>query len=237
MITPIKLRFSNAYLVRGEKSILVDTGSSGEAAAIQSALQAQGVALSDLSLILHTHVHGDHIGSTADLLQIAPVPTAFHHLDLPIMQRGDNGELRGVGLRGRVMARFFRHGTFARFEPDLFVEDSMRLDAYGISGRILHTPGHTPGSISLVLDSGEAIVGDVIMGGYLGGAIRAQQPADHYFSEDFAATKRSLGRILEYEPHTMYVGHGGPLSAERVRRRWPERVSSRSKVFGSESTI
>lgn len=224
MITPIKLRFSNAFIVRGQRAILVDTGSAGEVAAIEAALRAEGLALADLSLILHTHVHADHVGSTADLLQLAPVPTAFHRLDSELMARGENGMLRGVGLRGRIMARVFNHGTFNRFQPDLFVEDGMRLDSFGIAGQIVHTPGHTPGSISLLLDSGEAIVGDLLMGGYLGGAIRPQVPNDHYFSDDFAATKRSLARILGFKLQTLYVGHGGPLAVERVRIRWPERL-------------
>lgn len=211
----------------------MDTGSAGEAATIQAALHAQGLGLPDLSLILHTHVHNDHVGSTAELLRHAPIPTAFHALDDMLMQRGDNGPLQGVGLRGRVMARFFNRGAFARFTPDLYLEAGMRLDQYGIAGRILHTPGHTPGSISLLLDSGQAIIGDVVMGGYLGGAVRPHQPNDHYFAEDFAATRQSLGQLLAHNPQTLYVGHGGPLAAAHVRARWPERMVLRH-VAGDE---
>lgn len=224
MITRIKLRFSNAYLIHERKAVLVDTGSPGEGAAIQAALHAQGLAVSDLSLILHTHVHSDHVGSTAELLGLAPILTAFHRLDDALMDRGDNGQLQGVGLRGRIMAHFFKNGAFARFQRDLVIEDTLRLDAYGVSGSILHTPGHTLGSISLLLDSGEAIVGDVLMGGYLGGIVRPGQPNDHYFSADFTATQRSLGRILAHAPQRLFVGHGGPLDVARVRARWPERI-------------
>jgi glyoxylase-like metal-dependent hydrolase (beta-lactamase superfamily II) len=223
MITQIKLKLSNAYLIRGKKNILVDTGSPNEHTAIIAALHAQGLQLADISLIVHTHVHSDHVGSTIDLLHqatIPTIPTMVHPDDTALMQQGHNGHLTGIGWRGQIMTRFFNNAPFARFTPDLPAQDELRLDSYGIAGRILHTPGHTPGSISIVLDTGDAIIGDVIMGGYLGGNLSPHTPKQHYFAEDRAAAQHSLQHILSYQPHTLYVGHGGPLAAERVRAAW-----------------
>jgi hydroxyacylglutathione hydrolase len=50
---------------------------------------------------------------------------------------------------------------FDGVEPDILTDEGMDLLAFGVNGRIVHTPGHTAGSISLVLDSGEAFVGDI----------------------------------------------------------------------------
>lgn len=82
----------------------------------------------------------------------------------------------------------------------------------------MHTPGHTAGSISILCDDGNAIVGDMLMGGYLGGALLPRCPNPHYFAESAAANHMSLGRVLGRNPVLLHVGHGGPLAADDVRR-------------------
>ena len=94
----------------------------------------------------------------------------------------------------------------------------MRLEPFGVAGSILHTPGHTAGSITVLLDSGAAIVGDTIMGGWAGGAIRRAKPNFHYFAEDLPLAMASLDRILAAATGQLFVGHGGPLDREDVAR-------------------
>ena len=219
-VHPIKLGFSNAYLIKGERSVLVDTGSPGEGKKILEALRSHGVAPADLALILHTHVHSDHVGSTAELLGHTDAPTAYHPADEPLMQQGNNGKLTGIGLRGRAMATFFSGSKFERFTPTFDLADGLRLDDYGIAATVLHTPGHTPGSVSLLFDTGEAVVGDVWMGGLVGGNLLSKRPNYHYFAEDKGQLEVSMGKLLAKKVTTLYVGHGGPLSTEVVRRRF-----------------
>ena len=220
-IHPLQLRYSNAYLVVGARPILVDTGSRGDAARIVAGCAAAGVSIRDLALILHTHVHSDHFGNTADLATEARCPVAYHPGDRPLAVRGNNGPLRGVGLRGRILARLLHHRPFRTRAVDVDAEDGMRLDEFGVAASVLHTPGHTPGSISVVLDSGDAIIGDVIMGGYAGGAIRPTKPNFHYFADDLPLAMTSLDRILARVSGRLYVGHGGPLQHHAVMR-WRE---------------
>ncbi|HNB41906.1 MAG TPA: MBL fold metallo-hydrolase, partial [Anaerolineales bacterium] len=80
-IIKIKLSVSNAYLVKDRKSILVDTGSSHEADKILAEVKRAGVNEKDISLILHTHGHVDHAGSTAELKRRLGVPVAVHAED------------------------------------------------------------------------------------------------------------------------------------------------------------
>ncbi|MFM9024312.1 MAG: MBL fold metallo-hydrolase [Planctomycetaceae bacterium] len=222
VIHPLRLRYSNAYLVVGKRPILVDTGSGGDEQRIVAACSAVGVSIRDLALILHTHVHSDHFGNTVDMAAEGGCPVAYHPGDRPLAMRGDNGPLRGVGLQGRILARLLSHIPFRTMPADIDAEDRMRLDEFGVAGSVWHTPGHTPGSISVLLDSGDAIIGDVIMGGYAGGAIRPSQPTFHYFADDLRAAMASLDRILAVTSGRLFVGHGGPLHREAVlnwRRR------------------
>ncbi len=217
MIIPIKLSLSNAYLILEEKPILVDSGSPGEELKIISALAEHGIKLKDLSLIIHTHIHGDHVGSTNALLELANIPVGFHQADLPFVEGANNGELTGIGLRGNIMARFFAEGNFDPPKQDVDLIDGFRTDSYGAAGKILHTPGHTAGSISIVLDDGNAIIGDLLMGGYIGGALFPHKPMYHYFADDLTAVNQSIHKVLQEDAHTLFVGHGGSLKSSRVR--------------------
>ena len=222
VVHPLRLRYSNAYLVVGKRPILVDTGSRGDAARIVAGCAAVGVTIRDLAIIVHTHVHSDHFGNTVELATEAACPMVYHPGDRSLAVQGNNGPLRGVGLRGRILARLFAHLPFLSRAADLDAADGMRLDDFGIAGSVLHTPGHTPGSISVILDSGDAVIGDVIMGGYAGGVIRATKPNFHYFADDLAAAMTSVDRVLAVTSGRLFVGHGGPLQHHAVRH-WRER--------------
>ena len=218
-VRPIRLRVSNAYLLVGERPVLVDAGSKGEADAIEKALRKHGVGVRDLALILHTHAHSDHVGSSAELLRRSGAPGALHPDDDALLASGNNGHLPGVGLRGKVMSPVFSNLKFEPFAPAVALRAGQTLDEYGLPGaRVVATPGHTAGHVSVVLPHGEAIVGDVLMGGGLGGKWRPRDPRYHYFADDLAAIKRSLARLLAEPVTTWHPGHGGPLRREDVRR-------------------
>lgn len=220
MLTQIRLGISNVFLLRGNHAILVDTGMPHEGPRIVAALEREGVKLSDLSLILHTHGHWDHCGSTWQLKQWAPaVPTAIHEGDVDKMISGTNGLLKATCITARLM-RPLLDRSFPPARPDIVITSEISLSAFGVDARIVHTPGHTAGSISILTAEGDAIVGDLLMGGYLGGRIRRHIPTYHYFAEDFALLRANLERLLrEHTPVRIFTSHGGPLSAERVKSR------------------
>ncbi|HMQ29241.1 MAG TPA: MBL fold metallo-hydrolase [Chloroflexaceae bacterium] len=220
-VTPIKLPLANAYLVRDERPILVDAGYTGDERRIVAALAAEGLAPRDLGLIVLTHGHGDHIGAAAALARLSGAPLALHRDDWPLAASGRNGLLVPTRASARVMAAIF--GGALRpvepFTPDLALDEGLDLTAYGVRGRLLHTPGHTPGSVSLLLEGGQALAGDLLMGGHLGGALAGRRPRYHYFAASMEQVRASLGRLLAAGATRLFVGHGGPLEAAEVRQR------------------
>ncbi len=221
----IKLRFSNAYLILGDRPVLVDTGSPNETEVIRRNLRNSNVEFSDLALILHTHAHSDHMGSTAEISAQANCPVAYHPLDQPIVDNSHNGVLKGIGLRGKIMARFFSNGKFDAVAANHPVCDGMSLDEFGVNATVLATPGHTPGSVSVLLPSGDAIIGDLLMGGIMGGAFLATRPNFHYFADNIEQAMESVDRVLSQASAKLYVGHGGPLS-HRAIQTWRRKHQS-----------
>jgi glyoxylase-like metal-dependent hydrolase (beta-lactamase superfamily II) len=170
----------------------------------------------DLTLILHTHLHRDHVRSTAALRRHTDAPVVYHPADELLMRQGQNGKLTPTSVFSGIPAWLLSYASFETITRDVDVGDNMRLDAFGITGHVVHTPGHTPGSISLVLAAGAAPVDDLLMGGRLAGKVCPYRSHNHYFADDLSRAHASLARLLTKPVKMLFPGHGGPLTAEAV---------------------
>jgi hydroxyacylglutathione hydrolase len=219
-VHPLRLRLSNAYLIGGERPILVDAGSVGETDRILAAIHAKGVEPHTLALILLTHGHLPVTGSAAEIRRRTGAPIAIHAADAEMLRMGQNAPLRPTCLIARFAAPIVQAGRGEPTHPDLVIDGPRSLREFGLDARVLETPGHTPGSISLLLPDGDAVVGDLLMGGFLGGLVRRSVPNIAYFQEDDREAQRSLRAVLAAGARRLFVGHGGPLNADRVATRF-----------------
>jgi hydroxyacylglutathione hydrolase len=190
MLVRIKGAISNCYLLLGDQPVLVDTGAPGDLKRILSGLKQHGVAPKDLALIILTHGHSDHAGCAAELRRRSGAQIALHTGDTNLAREGRNGVLAVRDTLGRVL-RPFVDEPFEPFEADLVFRDGFSLEPHGIRGRVMATPGHTPGSASVVLASGEAIIGDVLRGSLL----LPHKARQHYFCNDPDSNARSIVRL------------------------------------------
>jgi hydroxyacylglutathione hydrolase len=190
MLIRIKGAISNCYLLLGERPVLVDTGAPGDLKRILAALKTVSLDPKDLALILLTHGHSDHAGCAAELKRRSGAQLALHAGDVPLVRQGRNGILAAQDTLGRLL-RPFVDEEFEPCEPDLVFRDGFSLEPHGVKGRVLATPGHTPGSASVVLASGEAIIGDVLSGSF----VWPNKSRPHWFCNDPESNTRSLVRL------------------------------------------
>jgi hydroxyacylglutathione hydrolase len=231
LVHTISLKFVNAFLIKGDRSILVDTGWPGDAERILKVLSSQNVDPTEISLILLTHGHSDHYGSVAPLQKATDAPVAIHRADAQALRCGTRAVYpcgRPIGMLGSLVDLYckreralspiveavMREQSRAGIHPDILIEHEMSLEHFGVSGTIISTPGHTPGSISVLLESREAVVGDLICGG----VIRHNVP--YLFYGDTAQMKKSLRVVMGYTPRTLFAGHFGPFDSDAVVKRY-----------------
>lgn len=93
-------------------------------------------------------------------------------------------------------------------------DEEYPLADYGIQGRIIPTPGHSPGSVSVLLDSGDVFVGDLAMNNP---PLRFS-PGLPIFAEDFDQVKKSWEKLLDMGAKTVHPAHGKSFPVEVIRR-------------------
>lgn len=226
-ILPFKM--ANSHLViGGQGAILIDAGLPGSTARIGKALSNNGLSFRDIRAIVITHAHVDHAGGAAELRERSRAPIIAHEDDLPYYKREVPMTFCTTGWPGRL---FFKtpipHESYTAFEPDVLLskDDTLNLSKFGVQGSVQHTPGHTQGSISVELESEEALVGDLVASGILiGGLLRTSHAIRPPFEDDPRAVARELTRLVDGGMERFYLGHGGALDAREVRRH-AERLS------------
>ncbi len=209
----VKLGASNVYLIdSGDLGLaVVDTGFPADEAKIRAGINAIGRDPSELTDIIITHAHPDHLGSAAPLSADGSIPISLPAVEADIARAGrfEVTTTPRPGIFNRILFWFLiSRGSpyvFPAFEPhrDLVEGQTLRLGAGDID--VVHTPGHTPGHVSLLwrTDRNVLITGDAVVN------IPRLDYALHY--EDFEMGKQSAAKLAGLDFEVAVFGHGKPM--------------------------
>ena len=220
----IDLKGVNSYLIpAGNGYILVDAGFPGSYAKIANALSVHKIDVKNIKLIIITHVHGDHVGALADIVKNSGAKVLVHESEEKILAEAIMLHPKGTNLIGKFFAMLSplleSKIKFTPVKADITMKDELDLASYGVNGKIYHTPGHTEGSISVILDSGETFVGDACMH-------FSKATVFPLFANDEKTLLSSWALLLNKGPVKFYPGHGKEFdrvkltdSLDRVKKK------------------
>jgi len=195
---------ANSYLIiADDAAVVVDTGMPGNERRIMEYAGSVGVKPSRLQCIVLTHADIDHSGSAAKLRGLTGGKVEIHEADAPRL----SGEKKLKEAKGAARILFGVMGPFMRFtplKPDVTLRDSDRV----LDLVVVHTPGHTDGSISLYREGEVILVGDAMRTDSSGKPLLP--PAA--MTADMGQAKDSLARIAAYRFEMLLPGHGPPIT-------------------------
>ena len=228
-IIRIDLNGVNSYLAKCENGfILFDTGGhttmdqpfTNRRELLLNGLEAAGCTEDNLNLIVLTHGDNDHACNAAYLRERFHAKIAMHNSDLdlvehPTLQKWmesyqyDSPQLQQMFLQYKeVITQVTQKilDEFGPFSPDVLLEDGDDLSSYGFDATVIHTPGHTNGSIAVLAKNGELIAGDTF--------VNMEKPGSAPNANDFKQLNDSINRLKTYKIETVYPGHGSPFKFE-----------------------
>jgi len=203
-------------LTEGDAVTLVDTGYPGDRERLIASLAAVGRRPEDLTAILITHAHSDHLGSAEHLRTTYGVPVLMHEKEVPharrdFLQQVTVGQVAANAWRPGVLpwaVHAMRSGGLAAVrvaEPEEFPAP---LDVPGRPVPV-HTPGHTAGHCAYHLpDAGVLITGDALVTGHPTSRARGPQLLPDYFHHDRAEALASLRAMEHTDADVLLPGHG-----------------------------
>jgi glyoxylase-like metal-dependent hydrolase (beta-lactamase superfamily II) len=245
--TPFYVGDVNVYLIKEDPLTLIDVGpKTPEAAdALRRKLGEHGVRISDIRRIVLTHAHEDHCGLARQVRDEAKDAGIFVH-------NWETGHLFGRLAREEHRKLLMRSGvpenvlremrelyegisllTDSLAEGDFKpLNDGAELDFESGSLRVLHTPGHTPGSCSFVREANRTLIcGDCVLKRITPNPLLSPDPIDpEKRFRSLAEYLVSLAKLREFRPTLAYGGHGEPVhDFEEIFNRYVRAIDDRQK--------
>jgi len=246
--TPFYIGDVNVYLIKEEPLTLIDVGpKTAEASdALRRKLRENGVALEDIRRILLTHAHEDHCGLAKQVRDAAKDAEIFVHgwETGHLFGRLARDEHQSLMTRAGVPTEVFRQMQKTYKNVSLLtdtlesgefsvLEDEMELEFSSGILKVLHTPGHTPGSCSFLREANRTIIaGDCILKRYTPNPIVSPDPIDPTRRfKSLAEYLVSLARIRSFAPTLVYGGHGEPITDfDEIFHRYVRSIDERQKA-------
>ena len=199
-VTRIKCGGTNCFCLENNGSaILIDTSRTSYRDKILNACRGKNV-----RLIILTHGHIDHIQNAAVLSKELNAPIAIHRADYEMLCSKTVEPLMADTISGRVLLAMIqgelKEGEDQLFETDVFLADGDTLEQYGIEAAVIGLPGHTKGSIGVIVADSDIFVGDALM--------NIIYPAKSLMYGNRQDMFASAARISGYKNATVHFGHG-----------------------------
>jgi glyoxylase-like metal-dependent hydrolase (beta-lactamase superfamily II) len=221
VITKISGGRSNVFLIETNKSaILVDTSSEFFRKRLMRKFKKRNIHALDYLILTHTHF--DHAGNVAIISSLLGGKLMVHHTEAEYLKSGHSPAPAGTNKITRWLIRnspafVDKLLSYEGCEADIILTDDLQMTIANTVIEIIHTPGHSPGSISVLVDREIALVGDTLFGTYPGSCFPP-------FADDLSQLMMSWQKLLDSGCELFYPAHGGIIHRNLLERSNKQRA-------------
>lgn len=212
----------NSFLVsHKDRYLLVDPGTRLQWKSLTKRLDALGIGENAATTMVLTHSHFDHAENAAAVKKRYKAPIIIHRTEVEYLQRGDNPVIRGSVPITRFVTdvlltrQLLRLMGYQPAQADILVDERYDLNPFGFNAYLLHTPGHTPGSMSVIIEDEIAMVGDTMVGTFKGSMFPL-------YAEDPRQMVRSWQTLLDTGCSMYLPAHGTGRSRKLLQQKVAE---------------
>jgi glyoxylase-like metal-dependent hydrolase (beta-lactamase superfamily II) len=208
-IYQISLGWVNVFVIEDDGLTLIDTGTKGSTGKIFSAIKNEGKNPYNIKRIILTHAHPDHAGSAEELKRMLGVPVMAHREDAKIMRYGIACRKEiclTPGLKNWLIYELAIKRSGINIEPVDIDEQLNDDDLLPLLGgiRVIHTPGHSKGHISLLAENEEVLIAGDLLSNSTGLGLSV-------IYENMAEGISSVLKVTNLDFDKMVFGHGRPI--------------------------
>jgi len=217
-IISFNLGLTSCYLIIGKEIVMIDAGMPNKLKLYKKVLSRHKIDPARIKLIVLTHSHFDHCGSASEIRDFTGAKIAIHKSEKDCVEQDKVQIPKGVNLKGKITQPliFTFKIPFPKFTPDILLDNEpYSLSEFGINGQIIHTPGHTIGSVSVIMDSGEAFVGCMAHNGF---PFRLK-PGLPIYAQDINVIKENWKILVDKGITFVYPGHGRAFPIEVIKNQ------------------
>lgn len=220
-IKKITLGITNSYLLAGDEGyIMIDAGIVKQEKKFLRGINRLGIKSGDIKLIIITHAHFDHVGSLAAIKALCnDCPVLIHPREAKLLSGPVVAIPPGTNWQGKIISTIgILTRPLLKFPPvtaEKLFDGEFDLKSYGINGKVIHTPGHTAGSLSVLLEDGKAIVGDLAVN---------FSPSNPFppFAEKPETIFSNWDLLIKAGVKKIYPAHGASFPVERLLKHYQQ---------------
>lgn len=218
-IHSLKFGINCCYIIQSKGTIMIDGGPPNAIKRFKKYLDELSIDPSKIQLIILTHTDFDHAGSAKDFKEFTGAKVLIHKNESEYLENGTMNWAPGVTTWGKI-SRFIFKPLFAGkkipgLQADIVMEDDeFPLHEFGIDGKVIFTPGHSPGHVSMVLENGDCFAGCMVHN------IRlfTHRPDFPIYADNIAQLKKSWEKLIAKGVKTIYPGHGKSFHVNKIQK-------------------
>jgi len=215
---------SNVFLLNyRNKNILIDTSPESRRKQLDNRLKMMDI--DHIDYLILTHTHYDHAGNAAWIKEKYMAQVILHKTEAKCLASGKNILPQGTNFFSGTLVKLFakpflRLSGYDPCKHDILVDSLFDLKETGFNGNIMHTPGHTEGSLSVIIDNEIALAGDTLFGIFRNSVFPP-------FADDINKLVKSWGDLLKTGCSVFIPSHGSAITRELLQKEYDRRVTSK----------